>query len=349
MVEVKWSLFLPSLCLNILGLFLINSVAPHLFLIQTIFSIISWLVFLGWHFIDHKWLFVSYVYVYCACLLCLISVFFLGEHSRGALRWIAIGGLSLQPSELVKVGLLAVFAQVSDLKIKLGWLIQIGLVAPVLLLIFFQPDLGTVLIVLAGWLSIFVVNYLDVRKLLILSFVALLLVPASWFVLKPYQRDRLITFIDPQHDPLGKGYHVIQSTIAVGSGELFGRGLGRGTQSQLRFLPEQHTDFIFATLSEELGFVGSITVLILYGILLFSLAKTSIAYKNKAYGSLMLGMLGMLAFQVFVNIGMNLGLAPITGVTLPYMSYGGSSLLSMGLILGLGSRLASLKKSEVEV
>jgi rod shape determining protein RodA len=167
-----------------------------------------------------------------------------------------------------------------------------------------------------------------------------LLLPLSWFVLQPYQRQRLLTFVNPYRDPLGSGYHVIQSTTAVGSGQLFGRGLGHGTQSQLRFLPEHSTDFVFASLTEELGFTGGILVLLLYFLLLKHIYKISQTTPFAAASNYCLAVLSTLTFQVFVNIGMNMGIAPVTGITLPFVSYGGSSLISLSLILGLVSSIS---------
>ena len=158
------------------------------------------------------------------------------------------------------------------------------------------------------------------------------------------QKDRLTTFINPYNDPLGRGYQVIQSVITVGSGQFLGRGLGHGTQSQLRFLPERHTDFIFASLSEELGFVGAATVLTLLTIFLWRVYDHSQASSHPIGTLFCLASLNMLAFQIFVNIGMNMGIAPITGITLPFVSYGGSSLLSQCIILGI---ISSLSRHEV--
>jgi len=155
------------------------------------------------------------------------------------------------------------------------------------------------------------------------------------FIIKPYQRDRILTFVNPYSDPLDRGYQVIQSVITVGSGQFWGRGLGQGTQSQLRFLPERHTDFIFASLSEELGFVGAAFTLILFLIIMWRIYLLSQYATNPVVTLYALGTLTMLSFQIWVNIGMNLGLAPITGITLPFVSYGGSSLVSLGLTLGI--------------
>jgi len=174
----------------------------------------------------------------------------------------------------------------------------------------------------------------------------LIVFPLGQLALRPYQRDRLLTFINPTRDPLGRGYHVIQSLIAVGSGQIFGRGLGHGTQSQLKFLPEYHTDFVFASLTEELGFVGGILVIILFLFLLRRIYSISQTAPSVSASLFCLSSLAMLAFQIFINIGMNMGLAPVTGITLPFLSYGGSSLLSLGVLLGL---LNSISAASVKI
>jgi rod shape determining protein RodA len=177
-----------------------------------------------------------------------------------------------------------------------------------------------------------------------------MILPTSWFFLHDYQRERLISFASPQSDPQGIGFHVIQSTIAVGSGGIFGRGLGRGTQSRLQFLPEFRTDFIFAFIAEELGFLGSSIILTLYGLIIFFIFKILTESRNR-YGELVCtGVLSMMFIQIFINVGMNIGLLPITGITLPLLSYGGSSLISTLFCLGLVASVSkfSAKKKSVE-
>lgn len=174
--------------------------------------------------------------------------------------------------------------------------------------------------------------------------VAVISIPAIQFGLHDYQKQRLMTFIDPYQDPLGKGYHVIQSIIAVGSGEVVGRGLGHGTQTHLQFLPEHHTDFIFASISEELGFVGSAFCLITYALLFWRIYTISQTVFDAKASLFCLASLAMLAFQTFVNIGMNIGIAPVTGITLPLVSYGGSSLLSVAIILGIVNSISRSAK-----
>jgi rod shape determining protein RodA len=219
------------------------------------------------------------------------------------------------------------------------------------LFVFLQPDLGSCLVIVFIWLGMVFAKGVKARWLVSgLAFLALFL-PLSWHFLKDYQRQRIYNFLQPQNDPLGSGFNVIQSIITVGSGKIFGRGLGRGTQSQLRFLPERHTDFIFASLAEEIGFLG---VIVLLSLFFFLLWRILIVAKNAADSFayfICLGVFNLIFIQVFINIGMNLGILPITGITLPLISYGGSSLISTMICLGLVSSLSRLeeKKEIVEI
>ena len=222
------------------------------------------------------------------------------------------------------------------------------LLAPITLLIFLQPDLGDALIY--GLVVFCVSIYLgfSIKYYAILFLPVFLIAPIFWGILHDYQRYRILTFLDPSKDPLGTSYNVIQSVIAVGSGMIIGKGLGLGTQSGLRFLPERHTDFIFATLSEQLGFIGSMLVLFCFSFFLYKIYKQSQSLDDK-FGKIFFTIV-FFAFliQAFINIGMNIGILPIVGVTLPFVSYGGSSLLSNFIFLGLITAVGkSLKRREV--
>ena len=203
------------------------------------------------------------------------------------------------------------------------------------LLIFFQPDLGSSLVLLFSWLGILIGAGFDWR-LAVLGGATLLSSPfLFWRFLQDYQQQRILSFLNPTSDPLGAGYNLIQATVAVGSGQFLGRGLGRGTQSHLRFLPERHTDFIFASLAEELGFLGSAVLIFALVVLLWRILV--IAQKSRdQFGFLIsLGIFSLIFTQTFINIGINLGILPITGITLPLVSYGGSSLLAISICLGI--------------
>lgn len=332
--KLDWRLLIPVLLLSLLGLFILGSIAPQQLFNQSLFLAISALVFCLFAFTDFRVFFSLNYFLYLFSLLFLFSPVLFGTHSRGALRWLQIGEFSLQPSEIVKPFLLITFSVLANSSLtKKYFLLILSFLVPALI-IFFQPDLGTVLVLMVGWITIFI-SKIPVKALVTLALVVIFVVPASWFILRPYQKQRLITFVNPYQDPLGAGYHVIQSITAVGSGQILGRGLGHGTQSQLRFLPEHYTDFVFASISEELGLIGAILILGLYLGLAHRLYIISQTITHPVASHFTLGVLSMLTFQLFINIGMNMGIAPITGITLPFLSYGGSSLLSLAIMLGL--------------
>jgi rod shape determining protein RodA len=330
-----WLIILPALLLLIISLTIIRSIAPQLFTAQLGFIAISVIVFFLVSAVDYEIIYSFHLLGYLALLVMTISLPFLGVLSRGATRWVQIGNFSLQPSELIKPFLLLTLSYFSaNLTSKRSlWLFLFGFIP--ILIIFFQPDLGTSVVLFVGWASL-ILSQVNLKTLLILILaMAFLALPFYRFVLKDYQRQRLITFTHPYSDPLGQGYHIIQSVIAVGSGEIFGRGLGHGTQTQLRFLPEHHTDFIFSSISEELGFIGSMLTILLYITLLYRIFCISQDVVDPKAALFCLASLAMFGFQIFINIGMNLGIAPITGITLPLLSYGGSSLLSTAILLGI--------------
>jgi rod shape determining protein RodA len=276
-------------------------------------------------------------------LILLILPFVFGASSRGAVRWIPLGGWTLQPSELVKPLLIVVFAgYLTKYKSVWGYL---SLLALPFGLIFRQPDLGTALVVAAIWLVMLFFHPVSRKQLFWLGLVLSLILPWGFHRLKPYQKERLINFANPYADPAGAGYQVIQAKIAVGSGGWFGQGLGQGSQSQLKFLPERQTDFIFAALAEELGFIAGAIVLMSYFWLLrwlFKIIKTT----TDGFGRLLVaGVITLIWFQTAVSVAMNLGLLPVTGITLPLVSAGGSSLLAVMAALGLAGSVWKFSRS----
>ncbi len=332
MNKIDWWILLPIVLLLSLGLLILKSTANEVFMSQLVFAVIGIIVYIVISQLDIKILLAFRYWGYVISIILLISTFVFGSLTRGSTRWIDLGLFSIQSSEVTKPILLLTLANTS------GYLFGLLAALP-LFFIFMQPDLGTALVLGVGCLAIFV-SRMSLRKVLMLMLLSVsLIVPLAYFGLHGYQRERLQTFLDPYADPTGKGYHVIQSIIAVGTGGWFGRGLGRGTQSQLRFLPEHHTDFIFAALTEELGFVGGGLVLILYLVLIGRLF-----WIGRDNDPLILGIAAMLSFQIFVNIGMNMGIAPVTGITLPFLSYGGSSLVSLFITLGLAATSEASQK-----
>lgn len=328
---------LSSFLLISIGILVIYSSSKELALQQFIFTIAGFILFFFISTMDLQSIKNLIKPAYIFILILLIVTFLIGFETRGSIRWIPLGFFNIQPSEFAKPIIILFLAKFWSRHLP-SWvniLKSLAYLFPVLFLVFKQPDLGTMLTIFAIWLGMLMVSHISFKKILVLGFILLSFIPASWFLLHGYQQDRIYSFLAPESDPLGRGYNIIQSKVAVGSGQLFGRGLGRGTQSRLQFLPEFRTDFIFASTAEELGFVGTMLILSLYlFLLLYSLQK---AQQVTDLFSLMIiiGVVSMFVFQVFVNIGMNVGLLPITGITLPLISYGGSSLIVTWLSLGL--------------
>lgn len=271
-------------------------------------------------------------------LVSLVLVFFVtffGPEVRGAHRWIELGFFRFQPTELGKPAVILFLAKVLSNNSKdagLNLLQSIGIVAPFSILAFLQPDLGNAIIFVIIWfLAIFASGY-NWRTIGAISAFFLAILPFLFFILAPYQKLRLETFLNPGGDPLGAGYTVIQSQIAVGAGKVFGQGLVGATQSRLEFLPEAPTDFIFASLAENLGFVGTIIFLGLFLTLIYQIIKLSVV-SDRFPQILILEVAGILFFQLFINLSMSVGLLPVVGVTLPFVSYGGSSLIASFILL----------------
>lgn len=285
--------------------------------------------------------------VYGASLVLLLLVPILGSFGGGARRWIDLGFFSLQPSELAKVALLLVLARyfhryappqgygVREL------LYPVGLVALPAGLVLAEPNLGTATILGLIFLSLVFVAGIRLSTLGAAAVVGAGVLPVLWQHMKPYQRERVLSFLHPDADPLGAGYHMIQSKITVGSGMLWGKGFLQGTQNRLDFLPEKHTDFVFAVLAEEWGFVGAAAVLALYGALLARLLLVAWRARDRFGSLLAAGAASIIFWQLLINIGMNIGILPVVGVPLPLLSYGGSSLLTIMVALGLALNVST--------
>jgi len=278
---------------------------------------------------------------YVACILLLGSVLLFGNEVRGARSWFGVGGFGIQPVEIVKVLLVVYMAKFfSDYARDPGGLKQIfgsgSALMAVLMLVLLQPDFGSGFLLAATWGALLLVSGIRRSHFIVILLIGVVTAGIAWsFLLKPYQRDRITAFADPGSDPQGKGYNVAQAMIAIGSGGFAGKGLGFGSQSQLRFLPERQTDFIFAVIAEELGFLGVAFMLGMFGIFFwrgYVLAATS---RDDFTMFLVLGLCISIAVEVVVNLGGNLRLLPVTGVTLPFVSYGGSSVLAKFAIVGI--------------
>lgn len=347
-----WIGLVLLLCLFSLGLFLLLTLGGSLFWQQLVFILLALALLFVFSKLDSAvlWWFAPFGYV-LGCLFLAFS--YLGPTIRGATRWIVVAGVQLQPSELAKPFFLLAFSyfmhKYSPRNLK-NFPLHLVLFLIPFFLVYRQPDLGTSIIYGVSWLAMMLAGGLSVGAVVAAIAAGVISLPFLWGLLLPYQKDRIITFLDPAHDPSGAGYNALQAMIAVGSGQWIGRGLGRGTQSHLQFLPEYHTDFMFATLIEELGLVGGLLLLTLYGLLLVRIitALTKPYTDHPGFFTFTLGLFSMLLAQIFINAAMNMGLLPITGITLPFISYGGSSILSLAMSFGLLWSLGRHKPNMVQ-
>ncbi len=278
--------------------------------------------------------------LYFLMLAILLSVLFLGSEIRGTVGWLSLAGFQIQPVEFAKLVLILFLASfISKKRSELGeWtrlIASLFLSALLILLVMRQPDLGSSLVLAFIWLSMILVSGIRLKHFLVLGTLGLLLVGTSWFFLADYQKARLQTFLNPELDPKGSGYNVLQSMVAVGSGGVWGKGIGHGSQSQLNFLPEKHTDFIFAVISEELGLVGGGIVIALYGLFLFRIMRIAETAQDNTGYLIAVGILALFFIHILINLGMNMGFLPVTGLPAPFLSYGGSALLAFFIALGL--------------
>lgn len=348
---LDWNLFLPAAFLVAIGSVVLTSVSPLSYPLHFAYLTLALLVFLTLANIEFS------VYKALAPTLYIISLIFLlvtllfGSFTRGAVRWIEIGSplgnLTLQTSEIVKPLVVLFLALVVSQGTSHRRYFLAALVASLpFVLVFIQPDLGSALVIFAGFLGVMFFSGLP-WKAIFTSVAGLgIFLPLLWRSLAHYQQERILTFIEPGKDPLGAGYNSIQALIAIGSGGLTGRGLGQGTQSQLLFLPERHTDFIFASIGEELGLMGAGLVILLFTLLFARVIALFLQANKTLERSFIGGIFFMLFAQAAINIGMNLGLLPITGIPLPFVSSGGSALLGVSATLGI---LSSLGRSHIQV
>lgn len=325
--------------LTALSVVMLNSVAPHLFPQYYLFIILGLLFFYLFASIDFE------VYIAFSLILFILSIILLflpigiGEVTRGVVRWIPIGSFTLQPAEIVRPFILIFFAtrlatKYEEISVKKLTKVSILFLLP-FALIFLQPSFGVAMVTLVGYVGVLLAVNFRKQLLLYVPILGMLAMPAVWFLLAPYQKQRILSVLSPDPDPLNTGYNSIQALISVGSGMLSGRGLGSGVQTQLSFLPERHTDFIFAAISEELGFIGSSVVILLIFFLLYRVI-VSLQFSQGLVGrAFIAGVFLSLLAQITVHIGMNVGLLPITGLPLPLVSAGGSSFLGTCIMLGM--------------
>ncbi|MCX5715921.1 MAG: rod shape-determining protein RodA [Candidatus Omnitrophica bacterium] len=353
--EIDWVVIFLVFALCFIGFFCIYSASYSKgldFERGFVFKQLSWLgialaLFILVILVDYQKIIDMGFVLYILGLMFLLLVLFLGQVRLGAQRWFNIGGIAIQPSEFSKLIYIVMMASylghtragLSKLK---GFLMPMLLTGVPFVLILLQPDLGTALVLVPVFFMMLFAAGARLRYLIGIGLCGVLVSPLFWHFLRGYQKKRLLVFLDPNKDPLGAGYTIIQSKIAIGSGGLFGKGWLAGTQNQLNFLPERHTDFIFSVVGEEWGFFGAVVLISLY----FLLLKRAVMIVEKTtdiYGKLLgVGIITMLGFQVFVNIAMTIGMMPVVGIPLPLISYGGSSLwttiIAVALLLNVGMR-----------
>ncbi|MEK9171841.1 MAG: rod shape-determining protein RodA [Patescibacteria group bacterium] len=350
-MHVDWYMFLPAILISLAGLVTMNSFTGenYFFFRQSIWLLVSVSVFfaattLDWRFLRRTKVLVP---IFVATLLMLIILLLASEAIRGAQSWFRFGVFAFQPSDpakLVIVLMLSKYFSRRHIEIKnLRHILVSGTYAFfIFILVFLQPDFGGAIVIFGIWLGMVLVSGISKKHL---AFVVILGIVASavlWmFVFAPYQKARIVSFIHPLADVRGAGYNAYQSTIAVGSGEVFGKGIGQGSQSKLRFLPEYETDFIFAAFTEEWGFVGAVMLLAFCFILMVRITNNAQLAATNFETFFGLGVVVWFSVNIAVNAGMNMGVLPVTGITFPFMSYGGSHLVTEWLALGM---LSSMKR-----
>ncbi len=322
------------------GLFDTSNLIEDFTFRQILFAVIGFVALFILSQLDYR-LFAGLQWVFYLVMLILLGiVFLLGRFTLGAQRAISFGTFQLQPSEVGKLLIVLVLAKfLADNARQMDkWrtlAFSFGIVAIPTVMVYLQPDLGTSLIFLFVWGVMILAAGLSWKQILTLAAVLAVLLPLVWLTMQPYQRDRITTFLDPNADPLGSGYNVNQARIAIGSGQIVGRGIGSGTQSQLQFLRIRHTDFIFSVVGEELGFFGGIFFFALYAFVLIRMLRAA-QVSRSTFGRLTaVGFAAALFFQAFVNLGMNVGIMPVTGIPLPFVSSGGSSLITYLMMIGI--------------
>ena len=344
-LKLNWPLIFLIFLLSVIGLAMLYSAAGGNYKIWMLRQFIYFVVFFPVMIVIaitdvNFWFRHSYKFYFLGISL-LLFVYFKGHYAMGATRWFKLGFITVQPSEIMKVFLVLSLAKYFH-NIEAEEIQKIKYVAPPLFLVFLpaglifaQPDLGTSLILLfVGFVILFVAGVM-MWKFVLTGIISLISMPILWFFfLHEYQRNRIKNFINPDSDPMGTGYNIIQSKIAVGSGGLFGKGFVNGTQSQLGFLPEKQTDFIFTILSEEFGFIGSVSILILCILIVFTSILMATRSLNQYSRLVIVGISSIFFFHSFINIGMTIGLLPVVGAPLPFMSYGGT--ITATMLIGFG-------------
>lgn len=363
-LKVDWVLLFSAVLLLGVGLAVLYSISMAssndgsltIFWRQIIFALIGMCAMLFFAMTNYQNLKFQSTSVYFATLFILTAVLLFGKNVRGTAGWIGIGTFHIQPVEIAKLSMIIFLSSfISQKKMELGEtgrLVASAILCGIMiLLVIKQPDFGSAMVLVGIWVGMTVVSGISAKKIAIMVAATIIISTAGWFNLEPYQKDRVMSFARPGSvDLKGAGYNVNQSMIAVGSGGVAGKGIGHGSQSQLNFLPEKHTDFIFASIAEELGLLGSLFVIGLFGIMFYRMRIIAMNAPDNFGFLVVIGIMLMFFVQVWENIGMNIGIMPVTGIPLPLLSYGGSSLIvtmaSIGILSSINSRRETKLDSE---
>ena len=345
LIEFNWGFLLLVTLIACMGFAMLYSVAdgslsPWAFRQMIRFAVGAGIMIVAAMIDIRTWMRFAYP-LYAITFLMLVAVEFIGLRGMGAQRWLDLGFVQIQPSELMKITLLLALARyfhgltLEEVSMPRHVVIPVLMIGLPMGLVVIQPDLGTALLLGACGAVLFFAAGLRWRYFIITGASALAAIPVVWSRLHDYQKNRVFTFLDPERDPLGAGYHILQSKIALGAGGLFGKGFMEGTQSHLNFLPEKHTDFIFTMLGEELGLAGGLALLGLYFLVLAFSFNVAIQCRNQFGRLLAIGVAVNFFFYIFINVAMVMGLLPVVGVPLPLVSYGGTAMLSLMFAFGL--------------
>ena len=337
-----WSLYLVPLLLCILSVVMIFSITfatkPTIMISQIIFIVIGFVIAILLSFLDYRVIrgFSFFLYIITIILLLYVSVF--GKTDFGASRWIDLGFFQLQPSEIGKLTIVLFLSRFFAEKENFNWrdlFLLLVIVALPIILILIQPDFGTAMVIFISFVAL--LAFSKFPKIILIGVISALIIaaPIGWHFLKDYQKQRIYTFINPGSDPYNTGYNVTQAKITVGSGGLWGQGIGRGTQIQLNFLPVAHSDFIFASTAESIGFVGSSALIIVMLFLIARIIALARVAKDMFGFYIAIGWAFVLLFEVLINVGMNMGIMPVTGIPLPFVSSGGTAMITNLAAIGI--------------
>lgn len=342
-----WYLFVSAMLLVVLGLISLYSIALSqdnpdflIFKKQLLFIGLGLILLIFFAILDYKLLANYSWWLIGFGLVLLVVVLIFGVNIRGTRGWLYVGSISIQPVEIFKIFLIIFLSSYFSKKLPEMGKLKTVLISALwvfgfMILVALQPDLGAATILFIVWLGIMLFAGVRKKHLLVIFLILVIIFGSSWFFLRDYQKDRIMTFVDPSLDPYGRGYNLKQSIIAVGAGQWVGRGFASGSQSQLKFLPESQNDFIFAVIAEELGLVGALLVLFIFFVLFFRLLRIAKNARDEVGMFMVLGIFVLIFSQFVINIGMNIGLLPIIGLSLPLISYGGSGLLTVFVLLGI--------------